>query len=73
MEERQLLTLLYDRVQSVIKVRKLDLPKLQQILREEEDRVRDLLQGKLENFTSDCLYNYLLELSPDVDFQNTCL
>ena len=72
MEESKLILLLTEKITEQAQVLQLSPEKVAGILKEDLEKVEKILNGSDPGLGSDVLYNYLLRLSPERDFQNAC-
>ncbi|MEI8027987.1 MAG: XRE family transcriptional regulator [Pseudomonadota bacterium] len=66
--ELRLRVMIYEKILQEIKAEDLTARELEKILDEQQPRVSNLLSGKLEKFSSDKLFQYLVKISPKKQF-----
>ena len=67
--EFRLRTMIFEKIKEVIESEKLSARDVEKMLDERQPRVSDLLNGKLEKFSSDKLYGYLIRLTPGMSYK----
>lgn len=72
MEEAKLSQLLMEKIVEQVQILQLSPDKVAKILDEDMENIEQILKGFDAGLSPDILYNYLLKLNPDRDYQNAC-
>ncbi|NRA47082.1 MAG: XRE family transcriptional regulator [Oligoflexales bacterium] len=67
--EYRLRIMVFEKLKESIDSQNISARQLEKILDERQHRVSDLLNGKLEKFSSDKLYSYLTTLNPNQEYK----